>query len=106
MSKSNPITLSGILSFQTVNEKKVPFLKAIEESVLDEVVVSMASVTKADSAGLALMIEGVRFAQKKNKQLAYSDVPKHLLSLAKFCQLDFVIQSNAPVLESETQEIC
>ncbi len=45
----------------------------------------MRSVAKADSAGLALMLEGVRFAKRHQVVLSFQDVPKQMVQIAKFC---------------------
>lgn len=105
MKQDETIALGGILSFSTVNEKKPPFLTAIQMSQSKKITVSMSDVTKADSAGLALMIAGVRFAKKCGKSLTYYNVPNHLIALASFCQLDFIIKNESKG-SIETSEIC
>jgi phospholipid transport system transporter-binding protein len=100
------LLLKGQLLFSTISEKKPPFLRAIETSQERNIVVSMKEVTKADSAGLALMIEGVRFSKKHGKSLVYCDVPKHLNSLATFCQLGFIMKGENVTFDIEKTVTC
>lgn len=106
MSEMETIELNGALSFSTVNEKKPSFLMAIQMSQAPTIAVSMKNVQKADSAGLALMIAGVRFAKKCGKTLSYFNVPTHLVALASFCQLDFIIEKESSGSKTEMSEIC
>lgn len=106
MNEKVTIELNGVLSFATVNDKKPSFLTAIQMSQSQTIAVSLDNVTKADSAGLALMIAGVRFAKKCGKSLSYYKVPTHLLALASFCQLDFIIEKESLGSAIETSEIC
>lgn len=82
------LSLDGELTFQTVMGKREPFLQAIEANQGSKLVVSMKSIEKADSAGLAFMLEGVRFARRHQVELAFQDVPKQLASMATFCCVD------------------
>ena len=49
--------------------------------------ISLAQVEKADSAGLALLLEWVGRARRKNVDLRYTDVPFQLQALAKLSNL-------------------
>jgi phospholipid transport system transporter-binding protein len=82
------ISLDGELTFKTVMDKRESFLKAIESHQGKALMVSMMSIKKADSAGLALMLEGVRYAKRHQVELAFQHVPKQLASIATFCCVD------------------
>lgn len=94
MASCMTIYLQGDLLFADVNYKKKPFFADIIKSEANCIDVSMEKVGKTDSAGLSLMIEGVRLAKKHHKQLKYVGVSEQLLSLAKFCRVDNLLLGN------------
>jgi len=49
---------------------------------------SLQGVDKTDSAGLALLVEWTRMANKKNQNIYFSDTPKQLLDIARVSGLD------------------
>lgn len=49
---------------------------------------SLQGVDKTDSAGLALLVEWTRMANKKNQNIYFSDIPKQLLDIARVSGLD------------------
>ena len=50
--------------------------------------ISLQGVDKTDSAGLALLVEWARMANKKNQSIYFSDIPKQLLDIARVSGLD------------------
>lgn len=87
------LELTGELIFDTVVTKRSFFIKAISQASENEIQVDMAAVTRSDSAGLALMIEGLRVAHRHNKTLKYQEVPLSLNRLANFCGLQALFDS-------------
>lgn len=77
--KVHPI--AGELTFETV--AKVDAATAPVFAASDAVTLDLAGVTRADSAGLALIIGWVRRAQRQNKTLRLKNVPEKLLAIAR-----------------------
>ncbi len=78
--------VSGELSFETVPDvwrQSQSALGDVAESVID-----LAGVTQADSAGLALVIEWLRWARSKGKRLRFVAVPDGLMSLARISEVE------------------
>lgn len=48
-----------------------------------EITIDLAGIRRADSAGLALLVEWLRLAQKQNKRLTLTNLPSQLLAMAK-----------------------
>ena len=71
----------GELSFHTVQR----LLGCGEEFFRDanEIKINFTEVTHCDSAGLALLIEWKRFAEKSNKTIQFQSLSKQLLNMAK-----------------------
>ena len=53
-----------------------------------EVRVSLADVTRADSAGLALLVDWLREARRRGRRIAFTHVPAQLLALARVSGVD------------------
>jgi phospholipid transport system transporter-binding protein len=53
--------------------------------------VDLAGVTRADSAGLALLVEWLRESEKAGNAIEFINVPAQLLSIARVCGLDEIL---------------
>jgi phospholipid transport system transporter-binding protein len=88
--------IDGDLTFATIDKqtlKSFSFLKAAKEITID-----LSGVACTDSAGLALMIEWIKYSRHNRTQLHFKNIPEQLLNLAKLSGLDqtshFAIQTN------------
>lgn len=88
--------VDGDLTFSTIDKQSVKsfsFLKAAKEITID-----LSRVSCTDSAGLALMIEWIKYTRHNKTQLSFKNIPEQLLTLAKLSGLDktshFTIQPN------------
>lgn len=79
----------GEMSFDTVAQ----ILKSTELSFAQsgETQVNLSQVDKADSAGLALLLEWKAQARKRNAVVRFVDVPDSLLSIAKTTEVSELI---------------
>ena len=78
--------LSGELSFATVTallEQSRSMFAAANRIELD-----LSGVTHADSAGLSLLIEWLRYGKQHNKQVRFANLPAQLRSLADISEVD------------------
>lgn len=78
--------VDGDLTFATIDKhavKSLAFLTAQKEITID-----LGQVRNTDSAGLALMIEWIKYCRAKRTLLRFSNVPKQLLSLARLSGFD------------------
>lgn len=88
--------IDGDLTFASIDKetvKSLAFLTAAKEITID-----LSRVPCTDSAGLALMIEWIKYARTKKTQLRFKKIPKQLLNLARLSGFDkvshFIIQSD------------
>ena len=56
----------------------------------DSITINMATVGRADSAGLALMLEWVKLARQSGKQIKFINIPDQLNSLIRVSGLSDV----------------
>lgn len=69
--------------------------EALFAGVSGEVIVDLGSVTRADSAGLALLIEWLRLARRQNLTITYRNLPAQLLQIADVSELQEVLPIQA-----------
>ncbi|MBD3669401.1 MAG: STAS domain-containing protein [Gammaproteobacteria bacterium] len=77
----------GELSYATVT----PLLKHSDDlfaDASDALVVDLDGVTRADSAGLSLLIEWWRQARAHDKTIEYTNLPEQILATARLGGLD------------------
>ena len=74
-------TVSGMLTFDTVSAlyKTADSWFAGE----GEMIIDLAQVSRADSAGLALMVEWLRRAQAAGRRLRFANIPEQMQTLIR-----------------------
>ena len=83
------LRLEGELSFATVAAlwRETPFPPPGEGPL----VVDLGGVVRADSAGLALLVEWMRAARRAGRPLRYRTIPAQMLAIARVSSLDQVL---------------
>jgi phospholipid transport system transporter-binding protein len=84
--------ISGALTFATVRDA----LRAAEAQFksVPSWEIDLSAVTAVDSAGLALLIEWYRWAERDRKPLRFVGVPAQLRALAKISDVDKLLPLN------------
>jgi len=57
----------------------------------DRLEVDLKAVTRADSAGLALLVEWLRESETAGNEIVFINVPDQLRSIARVCGLDKIL---------------
>jgi len=78
--------VDGDLTFATINKRTVKSLTF--STAHKEITIDLGGVGNTDSAGLALMIEWIKYCRAKRTLLHFSNVPKQLVSLARLSGFD------------------
>jgi len=60
----------------------------------EQVKVDLKGVTRADSAGLALLVEWLRESESAGNSIEFVNVPAQLLSIARVCGLEEILSLN------------
>jgi phospholipid transport system transporter-binding protein len=86
----NEFNVSGELNMQTV-----PAISRIANGQLSgltgEVSIDLSAVSRADSAGLALLIDWLRIAKRHQYKLAFRNLPNQLLQIAAVSELQDIL---------------
>jgi phospholipid transport system transporter-binding protein len=81
--------LQGELDFQSVSSVLQHAGARMQREAHLEV--DLKDVSRADSAGLALLVEWLREAENAGNEIVFINVPEQLLSIARVCGLDEIL---------------
>lgn len=76
------LTVRGVLSFDTVPGVFAKSAAWVETSQ-GAITIDLKNVERADSAGLALLIEWLQMARRQNRELSFRNVPEQVRSLIR-----------------------
>ncbi len=83
------LILEGELSFTTVVRLLSDFRRLLDQYT--EIKVDLQGVERADSAGLALLVEWMRNAKALGKSIQFLNIPQQMLAIARVSSLDQVL---------------
>jgi phospholipid transport system transporter-binding protein len=92
---SGSITVSGALTFTTAREARIAGLDAIAASEGREIVVDCGAVSESDSAGLAVLLDWLGAAQRRQLTLRFSNVPQRLSAIAQISEIEDALAARA-----------
>jgi phospholipid transport system transporter-binding protein len=81
--------LAGELGFATVSG----LLKNTPRSFFEDgdIRLDLSGVTRADSAGLALLVEWLRESGNRGRSIVFLHMPEQMLSIARVCGLEEIL---------------
>lgn len=91
------LQLSGELSMATVPALlagQKPLALAADADPAAAVIIDLAGVTRADSAGLALLIQWQREAQARQRAIRFQHIPDQMLAMARLSGVDQLLGLN------------
>ena len=83
---NNAYELLGSLNFETVSSLRLEGLRLLDGQ--GEVVFDLGAVERSDSAGVALLLEWVREAQRRGAGIRFQNMPPQMLAIARTSGLD------------------
>ncbi|MES2216775.1 MAG: STAS domain-containing protein [Pseudomonadota bacterium] len=87
--QADSLQVSGALNFVTVvalwreSLAKLPAYNALH--------FDMAKVSDCNSAGLALMLEWLKYAKRNNKKIIFNNIPANLASIIKVAGINQIV---------------
>jgi len=85
------LTVSGVLNFETVVTLWKQSLLLLAK--YPHVDIDLSKVTASNSAGLALLVEWLKYGKQENKAITFSGMPPQLQSIAKVAGIDLILSS-------------
>jgi len=82
--------LSGLMTFQTCGK----ILRASEEPFQEHtrIEVDLSGVTKTDSAGLALLLEWITWANHTVREIRFKEVPERIDAIARVTEVEELLK--------------
>lgn len=81
--------LSGHINFQTVPMIWRQGMKMFKDA--PSLVLDLQGIERSDSAGLALLVEWMRFARNRNRPISFMNMPSQMLAIARASSLDNIL---------------
>jgi phospholipid transport system transporter-binding protein len=96
--------LVGHLGFGTA----AGLLKESSRSFADDnaVAIDLSEVTDVDSAGLALLLEWLSWAQRESRQLQFENIPDKLLAIARISEVEDILCAGGHCHDQPTKATC
>jgi phospholipid transport system transporter-binding protein len=93
-STSGRVTVVGELTFATAREARQLGLLVLEGSAADRIVVDCGGVTRADSAGLAVLLDWLSWGRRRSRAVSLQNLPAALLAIARISEVDELLTAN------------
>jgi phospholipid transport system transporter-binding protein len=90
---SGRITVTGELTFASAREARQLGVLVLEGSRADHIVIDCAGVTRADSAGLAVLLDWLAWGRRKSRVVALENLPQSLLAIARTSEVDGLLKA-------------
>ena len=81
--------LAGTLTFKTVPVIWKQGLDLFSEA--PSLLLDLSQVKRSDSAGVALLVDWMRFARSHNKPISYINMPTQMLAIVRASSLDAIL---------------
>jgi phospholipid transport system transporter-binding protein len=82
------LAIRGALTFETARRASDAGLRAMSASAARQLAIDCGGVTVADSAGLAVCLEWLAWAQRDGRGLAFTNLPASIRALARISDLE------------------
>lgn len=86
---SSGFSVAGEISFGTVNRLLSVSLRIFESKPVLEI--DLRGVGRADSAGLALLVEWMARAQRRNTDIQFLNMPEQMREIARMTEVDALL---------------
>jgi phospholipid transport system transporter-binding protein len=87
------IVVEGDLTFATARDARQIGLAVLDRSSAQRIVVDCARVSRADSAGLAVLLDWLAWGRRRSRAVAFENLPDSLLAIARISEVDELLRS-------------
>ena len=82
------IVVTGELTFASAREARQLGLLVLESSRAAQLIIDCSGVTRADSAGLAVLLDWLAWGRRKSREVSLENLPASLVAIAKISEVD------------------
>ena len=88
------VVVTGELTFATARDARQLGLLVLEGSRAERIVIDCSGVTRADSAGLAVLLEWLAWSRRKARPIQLQGLPASLVAIARISEIDGLLTAN------------
>jgi phospholipid transport system transporter-binding protein len=88
---SGRITVQGELTFGTARDARTLGILVLEGSRAERIVIDCGGVSRADSAGLAVLLDWLSWGRKRSRPVSLANLPDSLLAIARISEVDSLL---------------
>ena len=85
------LVAAGELSFATARAACIAGARAVRAAATPTVTIDCGGVTRADSAGVAVLVEWLRVGRKAGREVRYVNLPSTVVAIARLSELDSLL---------------
>lgn len=89
------IVVKGELTFATARDARQVGTLVLDASRAPDLVIDFAGVARADSAGLAVLLDWLAWARRKSRSVRLENLPASLVAIAKISEVDELLVATA-----------
>lgn len=91
--QSGRVVVTGELTFASAREARQLGLLVLDSSRADRISVDCAGVTRADSAGLAVLLDWLAWGRRHSRPVSLLHLPESLLAIARISEVDGLLSA-------------
>ena len=88
---SGRVTVTGELTFGTARDSRTLGILVLEGSRAERIVIDCSGVSRADSAGLAVLLDWLAWGRKRSRPVSLENLPASLLAIARISEVDTLL---------------
>jgi phospholipid transport system transporter-binding protein len=90
---SGRVVVTGELTFATARDARQVGVLVLESSRADRIVIDCSAVSRADSAGLAVLLDWLAWGRKKSRAISLENLPASLIAIARISEVDGLLSA-------------
>jgi phospholipid transport system transporter-binding protein len=87
------VTVTGDLTFASARDARQLGVLVLEGSRAQRIVIDCSGVTRADSAGLAVLLDWLAWGRRMKRTVSFENLPASLVAIAKISEVDGLLQA-------------
>src|SRR5689334_19674078 len=93
VTEANPgrVAVTGELTFGTARDARTLGILVLEGSRAERIVIDCRGVSRADSAGLAVLLDWLAWGRKRTRPVSLENLPDSLLAIARISEVDTLL---------------
>lgn len=89
------VTVAGELTFASARDARQLGTTVLENSRAADLVIDCGGVTRADSAGLAVLLDWLAWGRRKTRAIRLENIPAPLLAIARISEVEGLLSAHA-----------